>query len=359
MVTQSSEHLPTFIIAEAGVNHDGSLEKALRLIDIAADAGADAVKFQTFRTDEVVAPGTKKAAYQQRQTGGGTQYEMIRALELDEAAHAALAMRCKERGIEFMSTPFAPWAIDMLIGLGMKRIKIASGEIVNKPLLEKIASKGLPMILSTGMATLEEVNRAIEWIRKEQQRQGLAEYPDDLIILHCTSEYPAPAFSANLRAMNTIAQKTGLPVGYSDHTLGIEVSIAAVALGARVIEKHFTENTSDSGPDHSASLDPTALSALVRSIRSVETSLGDGVKQPLSFEKETRLLVRRSAFARVNIAEGDPLDDDRIVFLRPGDGIGPDRADWLFSQVAARPIAAGNKIVVDDLECSDCNVSHI
>jgi N,N'-diacetyllegionaminate synthase len=350
MVKHYNTHMPTFIIAEAGVNHDGSLEKALRLIDIAAEAGADAVKFQTFRTDEVVAPSAKKAAYQERQTGHGTQYEMIRALELDDAAHVALARRCNERGIEFMSTPFAPWAIDMLIGLGMKRIKIPSGEIVNKPLIEKIAAKGLPMILSTGMSTIDEVNRAVGWIREEQQRLGFAKYPDDLTILHCTSEYPAPASSANLRAMDTIARETGLPVGYSDHTLGIEVSIAAVARGAKVIEKHFTENPNDSGPDHAASLDPTALAAMVRCIRSVETSLGDGVKQPMPVEMETRILVRRSAFARVDIAAGDALNDNLVAFLRPGDGIGPDSADWLFSQVAACSIAAGGKITLSDLE---------
>lgn len=350
MVMNSTVHAPTFIIAEAGVNHDGSLEKALRLIDIAADAGADAVKFQTFRTDEVVSPDAKKAAYQERQTGHGTQHEMIRSLELDEEAHVALAKRCDERGIEFMSTPFAPWAIDLLIGLGMKRIKIASGEIVNKPLVQKIAAKGLPIILSTGMATLAEVNNTIKWIRDEQRRLGLAQNPDDLIVLHCTSEYPAPASSVNLRAMDTLANETGLPVGYSDHTLGIEVSIAAVARGARVIEKHFTENPNDSGPDHAASLDPLSLANMVRSIRSIEASLGDGVKRPASIEIETRLLVRRSAFARMNIATGEPLNDHRVVFLRPGDGIGPDRADWLFSKVAARPISAGSKIVMGDLE---------
>lgn len=350
MVTQSRSDNRTFIIAEAGVNHDGSVEKAFRLIDIAAAAGADAVKFQTFHTAEVVDPAAKKAAYQERQTGSGTQYEMIQALELDDAAHVQLAQRCEERGIEFMSTPFAAWAIDMLIDLGMKRIKIASGEIVNKPLLDRIAAKGLPIILSTGMSTLAEVERAVGWIRNRQRALGIAEQPDDLVVLHCTSEYPAPASSANLHAMDTMAQALQLPVGYSDHTLGIEVAVAAVARGARVIEKHFTENPADKGPDHAASLDPEKLAAMVSAIRAVEAALGDGIKQPMPVELATRELVRRSAFACNDIGTGESLSEANIIFLRPGDGIGPEKSDWLFGQVAAHPIPAGVKIDTKDLE---------
>lgn len=339
----------TFVIGEAGVNHDGSLDKALRLVDIAADAGADAVKFQTFRTDEVVTPDAQKAAYQQRQTGAGTQYEMIRALELDDAAHERIARHCAERGIEFMSTPFAPWAVDMLIGLGMKRIKIASGEIVNKPLIDKVASVGCPIILSTGMADLAEVVRAVDWIRAAQGAAGVSASPGDLVVLHCTSEYPAPAASVNLRAMDTLAAELDLPVGYSDHSLGIEIAVAAVARGATVIEKHFTENSRDHGPDHAASLEPRQLRAMIDAIRHVELALGDGVKRPMPVEIPTRTLVRRSAFALADIKKGDRLTDATIAFLRPGDGIGPERADWLFERTATRDIARGSKLCQDDI----------
>ncbi|ABF53289.1 N-acetylneuraminate synthase [Sphingopyxis alaskensis] len=339
----------TFVIAEAGVNHDGSLDKALRLVDIAVEAGADAVKFQTFRTDEVVTPDAAKAAYQQRQTGAGTQYEMIRALELDDAAHERLARHCAERGIEFMSTPFAPWAVDMLLGLGMRRIKIASGEIVNKPLIDKVAGSGRPIILSTGMAEMAEVVRAVDWIRTAQSAAGIAMSPGDLVVLHCTSEYPAPAASVNLRAMDTLAAALDVPVGYSDHSLGIEIAVAAVARGAAVIEKHFTENSRDHGPDHAASLEPAQLRAMVDAIRNVEVALGDGVKRPAPLELPTRALVRRSAFALTDINRGDRLDATTIAFLRPGDGIGPERADWLFARTAARDIARGSKLCEDDI----------
>jgi N,N'-diacetyllegionaminate synthase len=331
-----------FIIAEAGVNHDGSLDKALRLVDIAADAGADAVKFQTFRTDEIVTPGTAKAAYQERQTGGGSQYEMIRALELDEAAHRAIVARCVERGIEFMSTPFDLWALDLLVGLGMKRIKIASGELTNKPLIAAVAARRLPIILSTGMGTLAEVERAAGWIR--------ADWPEaDLTLLHCTSNYPAAPEDINLRAMDALA-RLGVPVGYSDHSLGLAVSIAAAGRGATVIEKHFTENPADDGPDHAASLAPEELKALVQALRIVGAAMGDGVKQPRPDELEVRALVRRSAFARRDIAAGSGLTLDDLAFLRPSGGIGPEEADALLGARAVRPIAAGAKLSWEDLD---------
>ena len=338
-----------FIIAEAGVNHDGSLEKALALVDIAAEAGADAIKFQTFRTEEVTTPDAAKADYQQRQTGGGSQFDMIRALELDEDAHRQLAARCDQRGIEFMSTPFSVWGIDLLLGLGMRRIKVASGELVNLPLLRNIAGRRLPIILSTGMGTLAEVERAVGWIRSEWSRVGHAEQPGDLVILHCTSDYPAAPDTVNLRAMDTLASALGVPVGYSDHTLGEAVSIAAVARGAVMIEKHFTIDRSAFGPDHAASLSPEQLASMVAGIRAVEVALGNGVKAPMPNELKTRELVRRSAYAARAIAAGEQISDDAITFLRPSGGIGPDRADRLFSARASRPIAQGQRIEEADL----------
>jgi N,N'-diacetyllegionaminate synthase len=340
---------PPFIIAEAGVNHDGSLAKALRLVDIAADAGADAVKFQTFRTDEIVMPGTAKAAYQERQTGGGSQYDMIRALELDEAAHRAIAERCAERGIEFMSTPFDLWALDLLTGLGMKRIKIASGELTNKPLIEAVAGRGLPIILSTGMGSLAEVERAVGWIRAVWAGSDACVAERDLTVLHCTSNYPAEPEAINLKAMDTLAAALGVPIGYSDHSLGLAISIAAAARGATVIEKHFTEDPAADGPDHAASLAPGDLAALVQALRAVGVALGDGVKEPSPSELEVRALVRRSAFARRDIAAGTALAEGDIAFRRPSGGIGPEKVDTLFGSRTKRPIAAGEKLAWDDL----------
>lgn len=348
-MTAAPQAIPVFIIAEAGVNHDGSLDKALRLVDIAAASGADAVKFQTFRTEEVVTREAGKADYQRRQTGAGSQFDMIKALELDEAAHRSLAKHCATRGIEFLSTPFAPWALDMLVGLGMRRIKVASGEIVNKPLLERIAAAKLPVILSTGMATLEEAERAVGWLRAAWARAGHREQPGDLVILHCTSDYPAPADSVNLRAMQTIASKLALPVGYSDHTMGFEVSVAAVALGAQVIEKHFTDDPTAFGPDHAASLDPAQLVAMIKAIRTIEVALGSPIKAPASNELATRALVRRSAFAARDLAAGSVLSADDIVFLRPGNGIGPERIDSLVGCRLAEPVAQGAQLREADL----------
>lgn len=342
--------MPVFIIAEAGVNHDGSLEKALQLIDVAAAAGADAVKFQTFQADEIIAKGTPKADYQVRQTGDGDQYEMIAALELDEAAHRAMVQRCTEKGIEFMSTPFGEWATELLLGLGMRRIKIASGELTNKPLVEDLARRNLPIILSTGMATLDEVGRAVGWISNIWTDTGACHVARDLTVLHCTSDYPAKPADLNLRAIRTIADHLSVPVGYSDHSLGIAASIAAVAMGATVIEKHFTLNPSDPGPDHAASLDPDELGQLVRSIRLVETGMGDGRKVPSAAELRTRELVRRSAYARREIAQGQVIQADDIVFRRPSGGIGPERVDELVGRIAERPIRTDSRIEEADLQ---------
>lgn len=341
--------MSTFIIAEAGVNHDGSLAKALRLIDIAAESGADAVKFQTFRTEEVTTRAAPKAAYQERETGEGSQFEMIKRLELSADDHAALARRAAERGIEFMSTPFAPWAVDLLVGLGMRRIKIASGEIVNLPLIRTVARTGLPIILSTGMATMPEVERAVGWIRGVWADIAKPAAEDELIVLHCTSDYPTPPRFVNLAAMNALGERLGVPIGYSDHSEGTLVAVAAVARGARVIEKHFTEDRAAFGPDHSASLDPAGLRALVEAIRFTEQALGSPEKAPAANELATRELVRRSAFARRAIATGEVITEDAVAFLRPGTGIGPDQVDALIGRTAARAIPAEAMLTPDDL----------
>lgn len=335
--------MTVFIIAEAGVNHDGSLDKALQLVDHAALCGADAVKFQTFQTDRLVRKGTAKVEYQQSRDGDGSQDDMIRRLQLDDAAHRKIADRCAMRGIEFMSTPFDDDSVDMLVALGMKRIKIPSGEITNKPLIRHIAAQGLPLILSTGMASLDEVTRAADWIR-ESWAGAERRVEDDLTILHCTSNYPAQPADINLRAMSTIAEATGAPIGYSDHSLGIAVSIGAAALGAQVIEKHFTIDPNDPGPDHAASLTVAQLAAMVEAIRVIEAAMGDGRKEPAKSELPVRMLVRRSAVAARDLVEGQTLAEADIVFLRPADGIGPEEIDDLVGRRLTGAIPAGSPI---------------
>ncbi len=339
-----------YIIAEAGVNHNGSVELALQLIETAAAAGADAVKFQTFRTDTIVKPGTAKAEYQKENTGDGDQYDMIRALELSEADHHRLAARCTELGIDFMSTPFDTWASKLLLGLGMRRIKIASGELTNRPFLEHLAEQGRPLILSTGMGSLDEVRRAVGWIDAAWRRAGHpGSTADYLTVLHCTSNYPAAPSDVNLKAMQTLGRELQVPVGYSDHTLGIEISLAAVAMGATVVEKHFTLDRSMPGPDHQASLDPDQLGALVSGIRAIEMAFGDGIKAPRESELPVRALVRRSAFTARELPEGTPLAAADLVFLRPGTGIGPEHANELIGRKLARTLPAGAKLDWSDL----------
>jgi N-acetylneuraminate synthase len=338
--------MPCFIIAEAGVNHNGELPLALDLVDAAAEAGADAVKFQTFQAENVVQPGTEKAEYQKLHTGAGDQYDMIRRLQLDDHAHLAIARRCTERGIEFMSTPFDGWATDLLLGLGMRRIKVASGELTNRPFIEMLAGRGLPMIISTGMASLAEVEEAVRWIREVTSGAALGER---LTVLHCTSNYPASPVDVNLRAMVTLRHELGIPVGYSDHTLGTEISFAAVAMGASVIEKHFTLDRSLPGPDHQASLDPEQLRLLVKGIRNIESAFGDGIKRPTDSELPVRALVRRSAIARAAMPAGHALSAADLKFLRPGTGIGPENVPLLEGRRLSRPVAAGQLLAWEDL----------
>ncbi|MGB5078418.1 MAG: N-acetylneuraminate synthase, partial [Sphingorhabdus sp.] len=342
--------MKTFIIAEAGVNHNGDESLALKLVETAANCGADAVKFQTFSADKLVRPGTEKAEYQRRETGDGDQYGMLKSLEMSVDLHHRLYERCHELGIEFMSTPFDEQAAIFLKGLGMRYLKVPSGEINNLPFLEFLTRLNLPMILSTGMADLQEVVTATEFVTKIRAQVDPVHYQGEMLtVLHCTSNYPAKNSDVNLRAMQTIAETTGLPVGYSDHTLGLAVSTAAVALGATVIEKHFTLDRNMIGPDHKASLTPEELAALVLQIRAVEDALGSAIKAPTASELPVRSLVRRSVTAARDIKSGAVLDLKDLTLLRPGTGIAPGSLGSVEGRIAARNIAAWSTLQWDDL----------
>jgi N,N'-diacetyllegionaminate synthase len=343
--------MKTFIIAEAGVNHNGDEKMALALVEAAADSGADAVKFQTFSADKLTRKGAEKAEYQKKTTGEGDQHGMLKALEISEQLHNRLFAHCAKLGIEFMSTAFDEEALDFLIALGIKRIKVPSGEITNVPLLRHMVSKGLPLIVSTGMAGLDEVVAAVDTISETRKARGFAEPLAEMVtILHCTSNYPTDAADVNLRAMTTIARATGLPVGYSDHTLGLAVSTGAVALGATVIEKHFTLDSQLPGPDHKASLEPHQLTALVRQIRDVEVALGSDVKAPTASELPVRDLVRRSVTAARSLAAGVAVGRDDVTLLRPGSGIPPADFDKVIGRKPARSISAGETLNWSDFE---------
>ncbi len=330
--------MSVFFIAEAGVNHNGDLARALAMVDAAQAAGADAIKFQTFSAEKLVSPLAQKADYQARETGEGSQYAMLKALELSDDDHRTLVDRCASVGIEFMSTPFDAEAADFLVSLGMKRLKVPSGEITNLRFLRHLAAKALPVILSTGMADMDEIDEA------------LGVFGDDYVtILHCTSNYPAVPADVNLRAMASIAAHTGRPVGYSDHTLGLAVSTAAVAMGAVVIEKHFTLDRALPGPDHSASLLPDEMAALIAQIRDVEAALGSPVKAPTASELPVRDVARRSVCATRDLVAGEVIDDDAVALLRPGTGIAPKHFEEVAGRRLARAVAAGQPLVWDDL----------
>ncbi len=335
--------MSVFIIAEAGVNHNGSLDMAKKLIDVAADAGADAVKFQTFKASHIVSRRAPKAAYQERTTGQEeSQFDMIRKLELSVSDHHALLKHAAERGIEFLSTPFDLSSLQLLVGeLGLRTIKIPSGEITNAPLLIQVAQSGCRVILSTGMSTLGEIEAALAVLafgftatadsKPEQEvfaaafasevgRQALRER---VTLLQCTTEYPAAVAEVNLRVMDTMAAAFSVPVGYSDHTAGIHIAVAAVARGAVLVEKHFTLDRTLPGPDHQASLEPHELAAMVTHIRDVELALGDGVKRPSTAELANLKVVRKSICAAQTIRCGEAFTDANLACKRPGDGISP------------------------------------
>ncbi|MBU1666270.1 MAG: N-acetylneuraminate synthase [Gammaproteobacteria bacterium] len=322
---------PVLIIAEAGVNHNGDLELARRLIDAAAEAGADLVKFQTFKADRLVTATARKADYQTRNSGGGeTQHEMLRRLELSPEAHHELIAHCQTRGIGFFSTGFDNESVDFLASLGQERFKIPSGEITNLPYLRNMGRYGREIILSTGMATLGDIEAAIDALEQAGTPRSR------LTVLHCTTEYPTPMAEVNLRAMQSIAQAFGVRVGYSDHTPGIEVAIAATALGATIIEKHFTLDRNLPGPDHKASLEPDELKAMVAAIRNIEIALGDGIKRLTPSEAKNKPIARKSLVASQSIREGEMFSAENITAKRPGTGISPMRWDEVMGQVAKR-----------------------
>ena len=334
---------PVLVIAEAGVNHNGDLVLARKLIAAAAAAGADAVKFQTFRADHVAAITAPLAAYQQANIGAASsQLELLRRLELSQAAHEELQATAREHDLLFLSTPFDASSVDLLDSLDVPAFKVPSGEVTNWPLLQHVASKGKPVILSTGMSDLEEVAAAVDVLR----RAGCTE----LILLHCVSNYPANPSDVNLRAMAAIRNRCGVPVGYSDHTPGVEVSLAAVALGACVIEKHLTLDRELPGPDHRASLEPGELRTLVAGIRTVERALGNGEKRPAASELPTREVVRRSLVAAKPLPAGVLLETSMLRSLRPGGGIPPSELTSVVGRRLTRDVPEGETLHWGDVE---------
>lgn len=394
-----------FLIAEAGVNHNGQLDLALQLVDAAHAAGADAVKFQTFRAEDLALPGTATAAYQQGATGETDQFTMLRKLELSAEQHQIIAAHCAKVGIEFMSTPFSEEAVDLLVSLGVRRLKLSSGEIVNRPLLDKAASTGLPLILSTGMATLAEVQQAVGWVQAAWAQRGAPqgeETPDPatgppqggvslagragaetrqpfgrlqsvssdalqsglsplgeqraparvgapLTLLQCTSAYPASDDALNLRAIATLRAATGLPTGYSDHSLGNAAALAAVALGACVVEKHITLGRTLPGPDHRASSEPPEFAALARDIRRIEAMLGDGIKAPRPDELDVLTVARRSVVLAHSLPAGTVLQREHLQLRRPASGIPAAEFDAVIGRRLRADTAAGTVLQWEQL----------
>jgi len=332
-----------FFIAEAGVNHNGDREMAHRLVDVAVEAGADAIKFQTFKAESLISSHAPKAKYQLQTTDASeSQLEMVRNLELSMDTFRELQNHCQEKGVLFMSTPFDEESVDFLSDIGVPVFKIPSGEITNIPFLTYVASKGKPMILSTGMSYLGEVETAVRTIEKT----GNCE----LVLLHCVSNYPAAPEDVNLYAMQTMSRAFCVPVGFSDHTSGIEVALAAVALGACVIEKHFTLDMNLPGPDHQASLEPDQLTALVRGIRKVENALGNGIKRPTASEADTIRAARRSLVAACDINAGTMLTEKVIAIRRPGSGIAPALLPLLIGRCMNVNVTAGTLLEFNMLQ---------
>ena len=319
------------IIAEAGVNHNGSMESAKSLIDVATKADADYVKFQTFKAESVVTQNAEKANYQKSLTESNeSHYMMLKKLELDRFAHAKLIHYCEQKNIQFLSTAFDHDSIDLLAELNIPLYKIPSGEITNLPYLRHIGGMGKPVIMSTGMATLEEVRTALNILLESGAEK------DQITILHCNTEYPTPIEDVNLKAMHTIRDELGVAIGYSDHTQGIEIAVAAVALGATVIEKHFTLDRTLPGPDHRASLEPNELKAMVKSIRNIERAMGNGIKQPSPSEIKNISIVRKSIVAKRIIKKGDLFTNDNLTVKRPGNGLSPMKWDELIETRSKR-----------------------
>lgn len=322
----------TLIIAEAGVNHNGSIELAKQLVDKAVEAGVDYIKFQTFKTEKLVAKSAQMASYQKKNIGtdDNSQFAMLKKLELSPIQHDELIAYCKEKGIKFFSTAFDLDSINYLHSLNLGLWKIPSGEITNYPYIKKIAQYGEPVIVSTGMCEMQDIENAVATLLKWGMKK------EDIIILHCNTEYPTPYQDVNLKAMDAIREKFGVEVGYSDHTKGIEVPIAAVALGATVIEKHFTLDRNMEGPDHKASLEPDELKAMVSAIRNIEQAVGDGIKKVTDSEKGNIAVARKSIVAARDIKKGEIFSEDNLTVKRPGTGLSPMRWEEVIGQVAKR-----------------------
>jgi N,N'-diacetyllegionaminate synthase len=336
------------IIAEAGVNHNGNIEIARKLIDAACEAKADIVKFQTFKADKLVSRNAKMADYQIKNVNSdsldNSQYQMLKKLELNEEDHILLMNYCKSKGIEFLSTSFDDESIDLLRKLKIKIWKIPSGELTNKPLLQKIGAFKESVIISTGMSLMSEIQNAIEILIQSGTKR------DNIIVLHCNTEYPTPMNDVNLNAMNEIKQKLNVRVGYSDHTLGIEIPIAAVALGAEVIEKHFTLDREMDGPDHKASLEPNELLHMIESIRNIEVAMGSGLKQPSSSEKKNIVIARKSIHLNRDLTSGSIISFSDLIMKRPGDGISPMEYEKLIGKKINKDLKADYKLSLNDFE---------
>ena len=334
------------IIAEAGVNHNGSLEKAKLLIDVASEAGVDFVKFQSFKAHKLVSPDAQKADYQKKNIGDDddNQFQMLRDLELSEKDHNELLKYCNEKNVAFFSTAFDVDGLSYLDSLGLNLFKVPSGEITNYPYLRKLAELGKPVILSTGMSNLRDIERALEVLEQGIDRSMIT-------ILHCNTEYPTPMEDVNLKAMTTIESHFNTSVGYSDHTMGIEVPIAAVALGARVIEKHFTLDRELPGPDHKASLEPNELIEMVRTIRNIQQALsGSGIKEPSLSEKRNISIARKSIHSKKDLKKGSILKEEDLIPLRPGDGISPMEWENIIGKELLVDYSSYQKIRFSDLK---------
>jgi N,N'-diacetyllegionaminate synthase len=331
--------MSVFIIAEAGVNHNGSVDLAKQLIDVASISGADAVKFQTFKAENLVARNTQKADYQKQTTDAlESQFDMIKKLELDVETHKELIAYCQEKDIMFLSTPFDHESINLLSGLGLQIFKIPSGEITNLPYLRHIGSLGKKVVLSTGMSNLEEAGDALNILINAGTSK------DNITVLHANTMYPTPMEDVNLNAMLAIQKEFGVDIGYSDHTLGIEVDIAAVAMGASCIEKHFTLDKTMDGPDHKASLEPEELKAMVGAIRNIEKALGSSEKKPSPSETVNIDVVRKSIIAKTNINKGDILDENNLCVKRPGSGVSPMKWDEIIGTISSKDYNADELI---------------
>ncbi len=338
--------MKTIIIAEAGVNHNGNLDMAKQLIDAAADSGADYVKFQTFKTEKLVSLSAKKADYQKknlRDDSTDSQFEMLKKLELSVEQHHKLIAHCKRKKIQFLSTAFDLESIDLLISLGIDLFKIPSGEITNLPYLKKIGSLNKKVIVSTGMCVMDEIAAAISVLVKS----GTAK--ENISVLHCTTDYPTKMQDVNLNAMLSIQHQLDISVGYSDHTLGIEVPIAAVAMGAMIIEKHFTLDKTLPGPDHKASLEPSELKAMVTAIRNIEKAFGSFEKQPSDTEKKNMLVARKSIHLAKNVTKNHVLTENDLIMKRPGDGISPMLMDQVIGKKVIDSFETEHKLMWEDM----------